>query len=187
MARALPSVATGRRPKEETMAAIDVRKEQPKEMKTQTEPTGAWDPARVMRQFFGWDPFRGLDPFREMTPMLRPEGGFAAAFEVKESKDGYTFRADVPGVKEGDIEITVTGNRLNISGKRDAEKQERTDTYYAYERSYGSFARSFTLPESADMQSVHAELRDGVLTVSVGRKPALQPQKIPLKIPAAKS
>jgi len=169
------------------MGAIDVRKDQSKEIKPQSETSPAWDPARIMRQFFGWDPFRGLDPFREMTPMLRPEGGFLAAFDVKETKDGYTFRADVPGVKESDIEVTVTGNRLNISGKRDAEKQERTDTYYTYERSHGSFARSFTLPEGADMQSVHAELRDGVLTVSVGRKPELQPQKVPLKIPAAKS
>jgi HSP20 family protein len=145
------------------------------------------EPSRMMRQLLGWDPFRGLDPFREMMPMLRGEAGFNVAFDVKETKNGYEFRADVPGVKEGDLEITMTGNRLNVSGKREAEKQERTDTYYTYERSYGSFARSFTLPEGADAQSVHADLRDGVLTVYVARKPNAQPQKIAVKTAVPKA
>jgi HSP20 family protein len=70
---------------------------------------------------------------------------FVPDFEVKETKEGFVFKADVPGIKEKDLEITMTGNRLTISGKREAEMEERSDTYYACERSYGSFTRAFTL------------------------------------------
>lgn len=154
------------------MANITVQKEGERGL---TRPRQEWDPASTIRQFFGWD------PFQEMTPLLRQEAGFIPAFEVKETKDGYLFRADLPGVKESDVEITVTGNRMSISGKREAEKEEKSDTYYTYERSYGSFSRAFTMPEAANMSSVHADLRDGVLTVHVGRKAEAQPQKIPIQ------
>ena len=109
------------------------------------------------------------------------------AFEVKESKTGYLFKADVPGVKEADIDITVTGNRLTISGKREAERQEESDRFFAYERSFGSFTRTFTLPSSADTSTVQAELKDGVLTVAVNRKAEMQPQKVQIRPQAAKS
>jgi len=158
------------------MANISVRKEEPRTMPIQST-ANEWEPARLMRQFFGWD------PFREMMPMLRSNEitTFAPAFDVKETKEGYLFKADLPGMKESDIDITLSGNRLNISGKRDAEKQEKTDTYYMYERSYGSFARSFTLPEDVNAQNIHAELRDGVLTLHVPRKPDAVPRQIPVQ------
>src|SRR5690349_13180422 len=76
------------------------------------------------------------DPFRQMAPYFAAEEEsvrFAPDFEVKETKDGFVFRADVPGMKEKDLEITMTGNRLNISGKREAEKEDSTDVYYARE------------------------------------------------------
>jgi HSP20 family protein len=106
---------------------------------------------------------------------------------VKETKDAYVFKADVPGVKEADIDITVTGNRLTVSGKRDAEKQEQTDRYYSYERSYGDFTRAFTLPEGADMNAVHADLKEGVLTLSVAKSPTAQSKKIAIQSAAKKS
>src|SRR5262245_43358340 len=80
-------------------------------------------------------------------------------------------KADVPGVKESDLDVTLTGNRLTISGKREAERKEQTETYYAYERSYGDFTRAFTLPDGIDTNSVVADLKDGVLTVSVRKTP----------------
>ncbi len=162
------------------MSNINVRKDDQREL-SRASVTPEWEPARFIRQFFGMDPFRSVDPFREMMPMLKPDAGFMPAFEVKETKDGYTFKADVPGVKEGDVEITVTGKVLRVSGKRDAEKQERTDTYFTYERSYGSFSRAFTLPDAADTKQVHADLRDGVLSIIVGRRKEAEPQKIPVK------
>jgi HSP20 family protein len=103
---------------------------------------------------------------------------FMPSFEVKETKDAYVFRADVPGVKDEDIEITLTGTRLTITGKREAEQQEQSDTFYVYERSYGTFTRSFTLPEGVDTEHIRTELKDGVLHVIVPKKPEAQPKRI---------
>lgn len=164
------------------MANIQVRKENPEDRPTTTRPTNVWEPFRTMRQLMGWDPFREI----EMMPLLN-EPSFAPAFEVKETKDGYMFKADVPGVKESDIEVTMTGNRLSISGKREEEKKEQTDTFYTYERSYGSFQRTFTMPDGVDASTVHADLKDGVLTVGMKKRPEAQPQKIAVKTPTQKS
>ncbi len=156
------------------MANIQVKRDE--QGKALAGPTSPWEPNSLVRQFFGWD------PFREMAPLLRGDvSTFMPAFEVKETKEGYVFKADVPGVKDGDLDVTLSKNRLTVSGKRDAEKQERTDTYYAYERSYGSFSRSFTVPDDVDASGIHADLRDGVLTLFVPRKPEAQPQKIAVK------
>ena len=103
------------------------------------------------------------------------------AFDVKETKDAYRFKADVPGIQEKDIEVTVTGNRLTMSGKREAEKEERNDRYYTYERNYGSFTRSFTLPDGADLERLQATLEHGVLAITVPKKPEVQPKKIAVK------
>ncbi len=106
---------------------------------------------------------------------------FSPAFEVKETRDGFLFKADLPGVKQEEVEITCVGNRLNVRGKREAEREEKGDTYYAYERSYGSFSRSFTLPAGADLEHVKAELKDGVLTIALPKKPEMQPRKISIQ------
>jgi HSP20 family protein len=136
------------------------------------------------------DPFRGLrdllrwNPLREPTP-LWPEfrgSSFMPLFEVKETKDAYQFRADVPGVKDSDLEITVTGNRLTVSGNREEEKQEQTDTYYFCERSYGDFTRSFTMPDGeVDTDQIRAELKSGVLAIVVPKRPEVQPKKVTVR------
>ena len=141
-----------------------------------------WEPFRLMRDLMGWDPFREIAPFVPQIPQ-----GFAPSFEIKESKEGYVFKADVPGVKEADLSVNVTGNRLTIAGKREAEKEEKTDTYYTYERTYGDFARSFTLPDGVDMNGVRADLKDGVLTVSLPKTPEAQPKKIAIETSGTKS
>jgi HSP20 family protein len=141
--------------------------------KGQTVPAQEWDPMRWARDLVRWD------PFREMGPSWPAEAaGFAPAFEIKENKEGFFFKADLPGIAEKDIEITRTGTRLTVSGRREAEKQEENETWYAYERSYGSFTRAFTLPDGADVEHVRADLRDGVLTVVVPKLPEAQPQKV---------
>jgi HSP20 family protein len=149
----------------------------------QVTPTRAaeFDPFRLMRDWMRWD------PFREMAPTFAPEReGFYPAFDVKETDHTYVFRADLPGVRGADVEVTMQGNRLQVSGKREADHEERTDTYYTYERSYGSFLRSFTLPQEADMKNIHSDLTDGVLTISVGKLPSAQPRKIEIKAGAHK-
>lgn len=159
------------------MANIDVRKND--QGTTAAAPAREWDPARMMRSLLGWDPFREMAPFAFEQPMA----GFAPAFEIKETKNGYLFKADVPGVKLQDIDVSYAGNRLTITGKREAEKQEKTDTYYTYERSYGSFTRAFTMPEGVDPNGIHADLRDGVLTIDVPKKAEAQPKKIAVSTP----
>jgi HSP20 family protein len=138
-----------------------------------TQAGGEWDPYRAVRDMLRWDPFREMLPFSPAA-----EGGFIPHFDVRESKDAYTFKADMPGVKESDLEISFTGNRLTVSGKREAEHRDEQDTYYAYERSYGTFTRAFTLPDGADPEHARAELKEGVLTLVVPKRPELQPRKI---------
>lgn len=135
-----------------------------------------WDPFRMMRDMLRWDPFREIESLGGFADVR----GFAPSFDVKETKEAYVFRADMPGIKEQDLDISLTGNRLTISGHREQEQREQNDTYYATERSYGSFSRSFTLPEGVDGESVGAELKNGVLEVRVPKKPEVQPKKITL-------
>lgn len=144
--------------------------------RNQEQMPSVWEPLRLMRDMMNWD------PFAEMLPGIsQQQVVFAPSFEVKETKDAYVFKADMPGVKDEDLDISVTGNRLTIGGKREAEQRDENDRYYAYERSYGSFTRAFTLPDSADCEHVDADLSNGVLTVSIAKKPESQPKKISLK------
>lgn len=133
-----------------------------------------WEPYRLMNELGRWDPFKELGwPLTQMDLST-----FSPSFEVKETPGAYVFRADLPGVKNEDVDIHVEGNRLNIRGKREAEKREDNETYHAYERSFGSFSRSFLLPEPVAAEHVHAELKEGVLTLSVPKSPEARPQKI---------
>jgi HSP20 family protein len=134
-----------------------------------------WDPFRTMRELMRWDPFREMSPlFGRGERMLE----FVPQFEVKETPDAFVFKADMPGVRDEDIDITLTGNRLTIAGRREAEQQEQSDTFYTYERSYGSFSRVFTLPDGIDQEHIRSELKHGVLTLVVPKKAEAQPRKI---------
>ena len=132
---------------------------------------------RMMRDMLRWDPFREIAP----TWMMPEPVAFAPAFEVKETKDSFLFKADLPGVKDKDVEVKLLGNRLTISGKRDAEHEDKSDSYYTYERSYGSFMRAFTLPDGIDGDHVQADLKEGVLTVAIPKKENAQAKTIAIK------
>lgn len=140
------------------------------------------DPLQMVRESMRrmQDLFR--DPMFELDPIAFLEAGramtFSPDFEVRETKDGLLFRADVPGVKEEDVDVTVVGNRLRISGRRELEQESRGDTWYAAERSYGSFTRSFVLPEGCDTNDVEAHLDNGVLSVRLGKRQEAQPRRI---------
>jgi HSP20 family protein len=139
--------------------------------------TTAFDPFQLLRDMMTWDPFRQLAPFRQGAQ----EGLFAPQFEVKETKDAYIFKADTPGVEEADLDISLTGSRLVVSGRREAEQRQEGETFFAYERSYGTFSRSFTLPEGIDPDHVEAELKNGVLMIKVPKHAEHQAKKISLK------
>jgi HSP20 family protein len=128
---------------------------------------------RRMRDLFEWDPFAQMSPYQgnEMDQ-------FEARFEVKETANAYVFRGDLPGVKEEDLDISLTGNRLTISGKRECEERKEGERFFAYECAYGSFTRAFTLPEGIDTEHATADLKGGVLMVTVPKKPETQPRKI---------
>jgi HSP20 family protein len=142
-----------------------------------------WNPLRQMREWLRWDPFREMPPtFSGFPAFERLE--WSPTFDVTENKEAFLFKADVPGVKKEDLEITASGNRVQISGKRDAEKETKSDTLYTYERQYGSFLRSFTLPEGTDLEHAKSELKDGVLTLVIPKLPGAQAKKIPISITA---
>jgi HSP20 family protein len=143
------------------------------------EPARLFDPFEVMRDMMRWDPFAEIAPIAAGTV-------FAPSFDVKETNEGYVFTADLPGVKESDLELSLTGNRLTISGKREEEKKEEGERWYTYERSYGTFSRSFTLPEGVDADHAEANLKEGVLRVTIPKRPEMKPRKIELKLGAPK-
>lgn len=132
------------------------------------------DPFERMRELMHWE------PWREMRRWWGEGHGweFVPAFDVKETKEAIVFRADLPGIRESDLDITVSGNRLIISGKREEERHEQGETWYCSERTAGNFTRTFTLPEGVDLDAVQAELHDGVLTMRVPKRPDAQPRRV---------
>jgi HSP20 family protein len=144
--------------------------------KAESEPMRTFDPFRLMRDMMR------LDPFGDLLPTIERQV-FAPSVEVRENKDEFVFCADLPGVKKDDLDVSVTGNRLTISGKRESDvtDQDEADRYYAYERSYGTFSRSFTLPEGADLENLDAQLKDGVLRIGIPKRPEVQTKKIDIK------
>ncbi len=138
-------------------------------------------PLRSLRELLAWDPFQEMAPLFpvEMHRVIPP-------FEVRETKDRFVFQADLPGVEVKDIEIFLTGNRLTINGTRiDKVEKGEEGEYYARERTYGGFSRSFTLPEGADLSAVQANLTNGVLTIVFPKLAAVQPKKIPVTVEKA--
>ena len=131
-------------------------------------------PLRTLRELLAWD------PFQEMAPLLPHEiQKVIPPFEVRETKDRFVFIADLPGIEVKDIEILLTGNRLTVTGIRmDKVEKGEEGEYYARERTYGRFSRSFTLPEGIDGEHVAAELKGGVLSIVVPKRPEAQPRKV---------
>jgi HSP20 family protein len=158
------------------MSNIEIRK--PTENRPAKYAELARDPWRAMRAVLSWDPFAEMAPFGALDERSL---AVTPAFDVKETKDAYEFKADVPGIQDKDLEVTMTGNRLTVSGKREEEKEDKSERYYTYERSYGSFTRSFALPEGADTDKLRASLEKGVLSITVPKKMEVQAKKIAVK------
>ncbi|MGN6109602.1 MAG: Hsp20/alpha crystallin family protein [Kofleriaceae bacterium] len=126
------------------------------------------DPFSVARELLSWDPFFGG----------RPASAFTPAFEVKETNEAFVLRADLPGVSEADLDIAVHNNVLTVSGSRQSEERKEGETYALYERQFGSFSRSFSLPDQADGDRIGAKLDNGVLTLTIAKKAEAKPRKI---------
>jgi HSP20 family protein len=151
---------------------LNLIKRESRDVTRGASPEHRLDPFRMMDALLRWDPFRG--------DWGGPGQGlqFVPRFDVKETKDAYVINADLPGVKDEDLNVSLNGNLLTISGTREEEHREEGASYYAMERSQGSFARSFTMPDGVDGESVTADLKQGVLTVRIPKKPEVQPKRI---------
>ena len=104
------------------------------------------------------------------------------AVDVKESDTGWTFYADLPGIKADDIDVHVEDNSLVISAKHSSEVSDSKEHYIHTERHSGSYQRHFTLPPTADTQTVAAKHENGVLKISVAKKESVQPKKISVAV-----
>jgi HSP20 family protein len=102
--------------------------------------------------------------------------------DITEDEKGYLIKAEVPDVKKENIKLTVQDDVLTISGERKSEKEEKGKKYHRVERTYGSFMRSFTLPEDADGSKVSAEYKDGMLNVHLPKSEMAKPKSIEVKV-----
>lgn len=128
---------------------------------------------------FRWDPF-GLEPFRRAGRSLAPFGEMSPHVDVSETDKAYTVTAELPGLGEDDIEVTLSEGRLTISGEKREEKEEKERDFHLTERRYGSFRRTLRLPESLDADKVSARFDKGVLRIELPKieNTATAPRKI---------
>lgn len=110
-----------------------------------------------------------------------PVYDFAPAVDIREEQNQYVLHADLPGVKADDIDISLEDGVLTIRGERKQEKNVEEAGYKRVERVHGSFYRSFTLPDTADHDSVAAGFKDGVLEVTIKKQEKAKPKKITVK------
>ena len=108
-------------------------------------------------------------------------GEFAPSLDVTEESDKVVVRAEVPGVKAEDIELSVQGNALTISGEKKQETKEEKENYYHMERHWGRFRRTVPLPSDVDPEKISAECREGVLTITLPKSERAKPRKIEIK------
>ena len=132
----------------------------------------------VVRKLSEWERLLDLDVTRvarEVEPVFVP------TFDILETDGFFAILADLPGIRQDHLEITRTASRITVTGVREPEPWGEGASYYALERTFGGFTRSFRLPAGACPDQTCATLKDGVLTVMVPKTPQLQPSRIPLQ------
>jgi HSP20 family protein len=131
-----------------------------------------------------WDPFEEMnrlhDHFFSGRGLARQ--AFQVAVDIREEGDAFYVDADVPGLSVEDIKVDIEKNILTLSGERKVEKEETKNNYRRVERQYGSFTRSFSLPETVDTENISADLKDGVLELRLPKKEAPSPKKISVNV-----
>jgi HSP20 family protein len=151
---------------------------------TQWNPTTRWDPFRELEEMH-----HRLTSIFDRTPMRRDgkqefisAAEWAPLVDISENDKTYTVKVELPEMKREDIKVSVENGVLAIFGERKFEQEEKGKKYHRVERSYGSFVRSFTLPDNADAGQVNAQYRDGVLTVDVQKSAQAKPRAIDVKV-----
>jgi HSP20 family protein len=102
--------------------------------------------------------------------------------DIYEENDKFVIKAEVPGVKKEDIDISIENNILTIKGERKFEKETKKENYHRAERYYGAFQRAFTLPGIVNQEKIKANLDNGVLTVEIPKKEEVKPKKIAIDV-----
>ena len=142
-----------------------------------------------------WEPFRDLlTTQREFDRLFKeafsPMSGetelstrsWAPPVDIYETEDAIVLKAELPGVDAKDVEVRVEDNTLYLKGERKFEKEVKEQNYHRVERSYGSFARSFSLPNSIDADKVKAEFKDGLLTLTMPKREEAKPKTIKIDV-----
>ncbi len=138
-----------------------------------------------------YDPFRDLRSLQEevnrlfSTNLTRSfgeegigRGAWNPSVDIYENKDQIVLEAELPGMNRDDFELTVENNVITLRGERQFEKKDETDNYHRVERSYGSFTRSFTLPQTVSTEGAAAEYRNGVLRVTLPKREETKARRI---------
>lgn len=143
-----------------------------------------------------WNPFREMEELQNrllsVFNLASPRRGdgqesitvseWLPLVDIIEDEKEYLIKAELPEMRKEDVKVTVENGVLTISGERKLEKEEKGKRYHRIERAYGSFVRSFTLPDDADADKVSAEFKDGVLKVHVAKSEAAKPKQIEVKV-----
>jgi HSP20 family protein len=120
-------------------------------------------------------------PMEEATETLAA-GNFVPSCDVYEDAQKLVLKLEVPGIAQNDLDIRVEGRTLIVKGERKFEKEEKEENFHRIERRYGSFVRSFTLPSSVNTEEISATSQDGVLSISLAKKPEAKPKQIAVQI-----
>src|SRR5271170_3294248 len=112
---------------------------------------------------------------------------FAPAVDVYEDEHQVTLKIEVPGIDEKDIDVRVENNTLTVHGERKIEKEEKEENYRRVERQYGSFTRTFTLPQTVDTENVAATYDKGVLKIALPKKAEAKPKQIKVNVGSEKT
>jgi HSP20 family protein len=141
-----------------------------------------------------WDPFRELASLQNRMNRLFEEqygggreeslttGAFVPPVDIYEDEHSIQLKLEVPGIEQKDLEIKVENNVLTVSGERKFEKEQKEENFHRVERRYGSFSRSFTLPNTVSTEETTADYNNGVLTVRLAKRAEAKPKQIKVSI-----
>ncbi len=143
-----------------------------------------------------WEPFRDVTTFEDRMNRLFGDalarfrnwdselaaGQWMPSVDIYETEHELVLKADLPDVDPKDVDVRIENNTLTIQGERKAEKEVKEENYYRVERSFGSFARSFQLPNTIDTDKVKAEFSRGVLKLSMPKKEESKPKQIKVAV-----
>jgi HSP20 family protein len=145
-----------------------------------------WEPFREMDDFFArYSPFFGRvsGPRPAAAAGEQPEAAvWTPAANISETENEYLIKAELPEVRKEDVKVTVDEGVITISGERRHELEHKDEKVHRIESFYGSFTRSFRLPEDADVAAIQAESRNGILKIRVPKKPAARARTVEVQV-----